>query len=669
MCGIFGIISKPQRLPPPQLKKIIDRLFILSQSRGKEASGFALLADNQALIYKQPVTSSKLIKSPEYLELFTKDQKLSSLSSTDCFVFLGHSRLATNGLQTENRNNQPLVKNRIIAIHNGIIVNHRKIYKKFLKKKKKYQIDTEILLDLIAHFYNLNPSFTHAIQKTFALLEGSASTAFLKDNENFLALATNTGSLYYTFISSGNLFIFASEANILKNIINKFFQHSPKTSLNHLPAGQGALINLSNLRFQKFSLCSSSPAKLIKKILPQPQFTITELSNLKSKEKTVYLHKFSNKLSVLKKHRPDYRAISQIKRCSRCILPDTTPFIKFDQDNVCNYCNNHRPLQYQGVTALKKLVKPFRSKNGKPDCILAFSGGRDSSYGLHFLKRKLGLNPIVFTYDWGMVTDLARRNQARLVGKLGVEHILVSADISQKRKHIRQNILAWLKRPVLGMVPLFMEGDKQCEYYIDRLKRQTGIKLVFFCRGNQLENEEFKAGHCGVKNADPQGVIHDLAWTGKLQILSYYAKQYFLNPSYINSSIFDTSLAYFFTYLQKHDYIFLWHYIPWNEKQIIKTITKEYGWETAEDSTLTWRTDDGSPAFYNYIYYTVQGFTENDSFRSRQVREGILTRKEALKLVQFENKPRYQALKWYFDKVGLNGHQVLTVVDNIPKLY
>ena len=47
------------------------------------------------------------------------------------------------------------------------------------------------------------------------------------------------------------------------------------------------------------------------------------------------------------------------------------------------------------------------------------------------------------------------------------------------------------------------------------------------------------------------------------------------------------------------------------------------------------------------------GFTEHDTFRSNQIREGDLTRTEALLLINDENKPRYQNIKWYLDAVGL----------------
>src|SRR5437899_10009127 len=112
----------------------------------------------------------------------------------------------------------------------------------------------------------------------------------------------------------------------------------------------------------------------------------------------------------------------------------------FDEKGGCRYCRNWRRIQPKGRDALLKAVEPYRSKDGKPDVIVAFSGGRDSSYGLHYVKNELKMNPVAFTYDWGMVTDLARRNQARICGKLGVEHILRSANIQAKRRYIRKNV-------------------------------------------------------------------------------------------------------------------------------------------------------------------------------------------------------------------------------------
>ena len=67
------------------------------------------------------------------------------------------------------------------------------------------------------------------------------------------------------------------------------------------------------------------------------------------------------------------------------------------------------------------------------------------------LKTKFKMNPIAFTYDWGLTTDVSRVNQSKICGKLGIEHIIRSANINKKRNFVRNNIMAWLKKPHLGM--------------------------------------------------------------------------------------------------------------------------------------------------------------------------------------------------------------------------
>jgi len=669
MCGIFGIIaSKNNFTTASNIQVITNNLFRLSESRGKEAAGILITKNGLINSYKEPIRANSFVKKKIYKGLFVDV----ACKSPEPLVIIGHARLTTNGLQTDNKNNQPIITNNTLGVHNGIIVNETNIWQKILNKKPSLEVDTEVIFELINFFNNKGFSLVGSIQKTYQAIEGSANLAIMSRYSPNVYLTTNTGSLYTLFIKNPKIFVFASEKYILeawlkntKKIIN--LQSIGK--INHLPAQKGIMISPGLLSFHYFSLKNNE--RVVKNSSKICVYKLRDYSktDAKADKKTLTLYQNLNSLKKLKQHNFNYRKIYKLRRCTKCILPETTPFIKFNTEGVCNYCRDHQKISYKGSAALRKFVQPFRSKNGDPDCILAFSGGRDSSYGLHYLKNELGLNPIAYTYDWGMVKDIARRNQARLVGKLGVEHIIVSADITMKRNHIRNHILAWLKKPNLGMVPLFMEGDKQCEYYADQLAKKNNIRLIFFCRGNEFEKEEFKTGHCGIKNADPKGIIHNLSLEGKIRLAIYYGWQYLTNPHYINSSFFDTLFAYFSTYIQKHNYVFLWHYIPWNEQKIVSTIKQKYNWESDGETVQTWRTDDGTSSFYNYIYYAMQGFTENDSFRSRQVREGKITRAQALSMVHQENKPRHEALKWYFDQLGLDGDKVLSVIDNAKRLY
>lgn len=661
MCGIFGYVTHNGNTGNNNFT-VFDKLMKAAYWRGKEASGAAALVSAAKIhLIKSDLNGMELLEAPEYKRF------RQSLNNLPVSAVIGHSRLATHGSQLVHLNNQPVVSSRNILtlVHNGIVTNPDSMWQQAGNELPAPVLDTAALCALYETLLDAMPP-QFAVTELYNKLEGSASLAALVPSLQTVILSTNTGSLYYCHLPQTGVTFFASEKIFLEEALAAFT--TELATVQQLTPGTTALLTDGGIQLFSFAEVNAlAPVKHSKPTVTP--FTCEELSVYEKKSEATGLYTVKNSLTALKKHDFPYKKIYSLKRCTKCILPSTTPFIEFDAKGVCNYCNEHQPIKVKGMDALESVLRKYRKGTGEPDCLVAFSGGRDSSYGLHFLKKEMGMQPLAYTYDWGMVTDMARRNQARLLGSLGVEHILVSADITMKRKHIRQNIRAWMKRPHLGMVPLFMQGDKQCEFYADQIMKKYKLKLMFFFRGNELERDEFKTGHCGVKDADPGGVIHNLEPFKKVKLMSFYASQYFLNPSYFNSSFFDTSLAFFATYIQPHDYLFLWHYLKWDEQKIISTLKNNYHWETSPETKATWRTDDGTSAFYNYIYYVGQGYTENDSFRSRQIREGLLDRQTALDLVNEENKPRYEALQWYFDMVGLDGDEVLSVVDNMKKLY
>jgi len=101
----------------------------------------------------------------------------------------------------------------------------------------------------------------------------------------------------------------------------------------------------------------------------------------------------------------------------------------------------------------------------------------------------------------------------------------------------------------------------------------------------------------------------------------------------------------------------------------LRKILNNYEWERAEDTSTSWRIGDGTAAFYNYVYYTVADFSEHDTFRSDQIREGQMTRHRALDLVNEENRPRYPNIKWYLDTVGMPFEAVIQTVNEMPRIF
>jgi glucosamine--fructose-6-phosphate aminotransferase (isomerizing) len=646
MCGIFGLISsRASDLSHEAIRAAIDMQFRLADSRGKEAAGCALKTSQFVEVYKQPVSGRQMIRQPAYREHMKRVAPLIAHGSDvrEPVAIIGHSRLVTNGHHFHNDNNQPVQRDDIVAIHNGIIVNDQQLWQTLPDKSAESEIDTEILLCLVRHFLNKGKALTVAVREAFALIEGAASVALLFGERSDIVLATNTGSLYYALSPERGLLVFASEITIMRRLLEQgpLEDRLPVQSIQQLCAGDGMTVALSDLTTEHFHLDleRDKPLSGIRPILTRPLSKTPEIPQ---------------------------RAVDELRRCVQCVLPETMPFISFNEEGVCSFCQQHTPLQVDGPEALAAEADRLRRSDGAPDCLVAFSGGRDSTYSLHYIKTVLKLNPIAFTYDWGMVTDLARRNQARVCGKLGVEHILISADIAKKRRNIQANVKAWLRRPVLGMIPILMAGDKHLFQHANRLMQEYALPRLIMAR-NPFEKTHFKTGFCGVDEAQTDMYFH-FPLSKKLQITRFYLIQYLLNPRYFNRSIADTAQAFISSFVLKHEYLMFDQYIRWNEEEVNDTIIDAYGWETSPDIKSTWRIGDGTAAFYNYAYHTIAGFSENDTFRSHQIREGDITRGQAVDLIEEENRPRVESMQWYADTVGFDLAHAVSVINKAPKL-
>lgn len=675
MCGIFGLAVKGNTdYDLSFLTKSLNSLAKFSETRGVDSSGICIQNhdDNAFHVIKGPLKVSSLLKrvqaKKDLNNLFCKKNHNSNK------LAFGHARLVTNGSQLNDNNNQPVYKDGIICIHNGIVVNSDKLWEKYTSISRKYDIDTEIIPSLLRLNLNSNISLELAVEKTINNIKGTVSIACVLNDLNKFVLATNNGSLY--ILHNNDIMFFASERVILKKLIDKFSLHKLINNLNlfQLESNNLMILDLDNFIFHKNSFDNIKLNKSCEKFINKKEVKLFKEKSEKIQLSTVIdlnkIHENSNAEKDQEILVYPINKIKKLKRCTKCILPHTFPFISFDTNGVCNYCHNYKKKNHpRSLDELKKLVEPYRSKDGSPDCLVPFSGGRDSVYTLHIIKNILKLNPITFTYDWGMVTDLARRNIARICGKLGVENIIIAADLHWKRKNIKKNITAWLKNPELGMIPLFMAGDKFFFYYAEKVKKENNIKLNIWGI-NHLENTDFKTGFGGLKPNFNKKTIYSLSLFNKLQLFSYVAKNMIKSPGYLNQSIFDSLGSFASRYISpKRDYYHLFDYIMWNEKELDETIKNEYDWETCVDTKSTWRIGDGTASFYNYIYTLVAGFSENDTFRSNQIREGSISREEALDLVMEENKPRYNSLKWYLDILDLDFQNTIKAINKINRLY
>lgn len=215
------------------------------------------------------------------------------------------------------------------------------------------------------------------------------------------------------------------------------------------------------------------------------------------------------------------------------------------------------------------------------------------------------------------------------------------------------------------MISILTAGDKHFFKYVETVKRQTGINLNLWGI-NPLEVTHFKAGFLGVPPYFEEKRVYTHGISKQMRYQYLRLKAMLKSPGYFNRSLWDTlSGEYYRSFSTKKDYFHVFDFWRWDES-LIDSALEEYDWEKAPDTQTTWRIGDGTAAFYNYIYYTVAGFTEHDTFRSNQVREGELSREKALELVADENRPRYPNIKWYLDAVGIGFEDTIKTINSIP---
>jgi len=361
-----------------------------------------------------------------------------------------------------------------------------------------------------------------------------------------------------------------------------------------------------------------------------------------------------------------------MRRCTRCILPETFPGIEFDEDGVCNYCLNYEPVRVYGEEAFEKVLDRYRGKGEKYDCLVPISGGRDSSFVLHQMVKKYGMRVLALTVDSGAIMPEGYRNIERVTEVLNVDHVWIRDEnhVKTAKKNTKIKFHAWLKKPSIHtIVPTLNAGDKTMNLRIYRYAEENGIPLVLGGNnvGNSsLEQEHFKTGFLGVF-PDERGMYS----TGdKIRLSFLLGLEFLKNYHNFRWSVFkeygEGVYVYFFESMSKPKGVTplgFYDYVYWNEKEVVSTIRNELDWRGAADTTATWRIDDAAYPLIDYLYLRLVGFNEFDEFYSKLIREGQVPRDEALKRCLSENAPRVPSLTRTFEELEVTREQVDEVLD------
>ena len=110
-------------------------------------------------------------------------------------------------------------------------------------------------------------------------------------------------------------------------------------------------------------------------------------------------------------------------------MPSTRPRIGFSNTGICNACSYKKKsvkINFKKKEdELKRILKKHKSNKSQYDCIVPWSGGKDSSYVAYQLKFKYGANPLLVTFSPLIPSEVGIHNRNEMI-KLGFDHIILT---------------------------------------------------------------------------------------------------------------------------------------------------------------------------------------------------------------------------------------------------
>lgn len=322
-----------------------------------------------------------------------------------------------------------------------------------------------------------------------------------------------------------------------------------------------------------------------------------------------------------------------MKKCVRCGLPETYETIEFDANGVCNICRQQEYKQGKidwdkRKQMLEELIEEHRGKFDY-DCLVPFSGGKDSTFTLYHLVKEYKLKPLVVQFNHGFMRPNLLANNERTFKRLGVDVISFTPNWKVVKRLMREALIrkgdfCWhchtgifsypMHLALKFNVPLVFWGEPSSEYTAYYDYEDDAIEEVDETRFNRFVN-------LGITAEDMKGMIEG---------------DFALDPRdlvpYTYPALRDLKRL-------RYRSVCLGSFIPWDVKSQSRLIMDELGWQGDEVEGMPpglypyEKIECAMQGVRDYLKYLKRGYSRVTQMTALDIRNGRLEKAEADRLV------------------------------------
>jgi len=318
-----------------------------------------------------------------------------------------------------------------------------------------------------------------------------------------------------------------------------------------------------------------------------------------------------------------------MRYCNRCVMPDTRPGIKFDQNGICFPCLNSERRKFidwgKRLGELKSLCDKYRGSNGNYyDCVIAVSGGKDSHYQVYMMKEVMNMNPLLVSVDNLSWTKTGRDNFFNIRDAFRCDCISLNLSPDTARKLCRKSFEKF------GSPNWYW--DRAVYVYPIRMAINMGIPLIIYG-----ENIDYEYGG-GQTEETPSALEQINNNVAKSYDWSVWLEDGEITMKDLNSCVYPSDEEIIKAKLEP---VYLSYFVHWDGYNNYE-ISRKYGFKSLND-TGEWNREgyiedyDQIDAIgylvHPWLKYPKYGHARATDVSCYWLRNGRITREEAVKLV------------------------------------